>query len=59
MSIMRFTKDWKLLSLVHVGDLPQSLAEWCHFIWGFDVWFGPIPALKSMNENCSDLPCSR
>ncbi|MCK5548798.1 MAG: hypothetical protein KAI64_07265 [Thermoplasmata archaeon] len=27
---------------------PKGFDEWVYFLWGFDVWYGPVPLMKSV-----------
>ena len=42
-----FSRGWKLLAL-HMNVRPKGFDEWVYFLWGFDVWYGPVPLMKSV-----------
>lgn len=42
-----FQRGWKLMSITRGSIRPQGLREWAAMIWGWDIWLGPIPFLKT------------
>jgi len=42
-----FSRGWKLMGL-HMNVRPKGFDEWFYFLWGFDLWYGPVPFAKSV-----------
>jgi len=41
-----YPKGWKALSFFQ-PDKPMGM-EWFHFLWGWDIFYGEFPLLKSL-----------
>jgi hypothetical protein len=38
---------WRLMQ-ISTMDHPKNLAEWRRFLWGYDIFCGSVPFLKSL-----------
>jgi hypothetical protein len=48
--VRRYTRGWKLLELhgIHEDFRPEDWIDWKNLLWGFDIWYGPVPVGKSI-----------
>lgn len=40
-----FRPGWKLMQIFQPAR-PKGFKEWVRFLWGFDIFVGPVPFLK-------------
>lgn len=41
-----YYRRWKAIALL--PPTPRGFCEWCWAIWGWDIFFGPVPFLKTI-----------
>lgn len=42
-----FVRGWKLMAL-NLTTRPKGWVEWRHVAWGFDIFIGKVPILKTL-----------
>lgn len=42
-----FPKGYKHFEL-RMYERPEGFRQWRNFLWGFDLWFGPVPVVKTV-----------
>lgn len=42
-----YPRGWRLL-LLTLGTKPRGPGQWLRFLWGFDIWVGPLPLLRTL-----------
>lgn len=42
-----YHRSWRLMEL-RMTDRPRGPRQWMILLWGFDIFFGPVPFLKTI-----------
>lgn len=42
-----YPKGWKALQF-SIWERPKGLHQWIHFLWGWDIFYGSFPLIKSL-----------
>ena len=47
LKLTEFNKHWKIMSM-RAPDMPKALGEKFWWFWGFDIFIGRVPFLKTI-----------